>query len=210
MTEMFGMESVPPSPSLEGILWSVQSRLAQDIIDPLIPGRSQIGMLLKQLVDKTPHVAESRFHPLSAFLSAITETDDPRGREPEVVASLQEGLGGNSGKGVVAVPAQFLPQTQLIGIEQDLASDGLGEVSVRLFTDEQIGELAFGTEHGQLILGATILSDPQERSCNSQMIEGDVAESDIRLQVRCPGHPLSQPLGDNEVVISVIECGSHI
>ncbi len=69
-----------------------------------------------------------------------------------MVAGLLERLGGDAGKRRVGRRAQGVPERQLVGIEEELARHRLSEVAVGLLDEKGVGELALGSQHGEVVL----------------------------------------------------------
>ena len=118
---------------------------------------------------------------------------------------------------MAAIPARVtssdrlsaIPQRQLIGVEKQLASHGLGEVAVGLLDQQTVGELTLGTQHRKVVLRPPrTLSTGGigvDGSCLAEEVDPDVGQRDVLLEFGPVRDPLPQALGQNEVVVGVAQ-----
>jgi hypothetical protein len=120
------------------------------------------------------------------LVGTVAHPHGPSGREAQVVVSLLECLGGDTRQRVVVGFGQVLPERHLVGIEEELAKYGVGKIAVGLLDEQQICELALIPEHRELVFGTPLAFDftgaGVEGPGDAEMIEGDIAQSNVDLE----------------------------
>jgi hypothetical protein len=91
-----------------------------------------------------------------AFFRAVAQPQHPVAAAAEVVATFLDCLGGDRSDGLVPGSAECLEKGHLEGIDQVLASHGVGEVADGKFEDQQVTEFAAVAEKRQLVLAAAL------------------------------------------------------
>jgi hypothetical protein len=99
------------------------------------------------------------------------------------------------------------PEENLVGVVEELTDHGVAEVAVGLLHQEEVEELTLGAEHGQVVLGPACSLDMAsmgvEGAGDSEMVEREVAQSDVLLELGGVRDPLAETLGHHQVVVGV-------
>lgn len=211
---MFGVNPFPSSPTGEWGVGQLESRTGKDRTKAVIETGPKVGKLIEHLVDEASHSVEPGLHPAMALPGAGAEPLGPgRGVSP-VVAGLEQGLGGNASEHRVGRRTKPFPKPDLIAVDEELAGDGLAEIAVGLLADQQVGKLALVAGHRQVVLGSALplqlAVTGEQCPGDTQMIEGNVAESEVELEVGSRGDPTRKLLGQDQVVVGVSEDGAYI
>ena len=89
----------------------------------------------------------------------------------------------------------------------------MGEVTVGLLHEEDVEELPFRPPHGEVVLCAPFPLELAgmcvEGTCHPEMIQGDVAQGYVLFELGRPRDPLTETLGQDQVVIGVSDEGTH-
>ena len=135
-----------------------------------------------------------------------------------MIARLHQALGRNLGNAFMPGPGQRAEQFQMPGIEQELSHEGEREITVRLFYQQQVAELAFGAQIGQRIgipaPAFHLAREPQPQPGLTDQIQRHVGQGQILFDGRRMAAPFAQAMAEYQGGVPhaqqiVKQCAAH-
>ncbi len=137
-----------------------------------------------------------------AFGRTVAEPDQPLGGMPQVIAHLFFGARRDLGQSRVAAGRQGFEQQQVVGIEKHLANDGIAEMPVGLFDDQQVPEFVLRTRKcevvfaspGTLMLGGVAVKHARL----ADVVEREIRVRQLLLEFRTRSNQLDHALSQHQ------------
>ena len=157
----------------------------------------------EQLVQVRPHVVEAFLDATLGLVGAQAQAQNPLCRVVLVVLDLLDRLVRDGGQGLVLGGLQRRVELVLVEGEQQLAGDGLPEVTVLLLDQADRAELLFVAEVREVVLGLAPRGTRvgQEEASVTHHVQGNVAQGNVFLELGSSGDPPAQALSQHQGIV---------
>src|SRR2546423_14749854 len=161
---------------------------------------------VKEFSGVPPEIVHGILQPAMALVGAAAELQHPIAAVANVIARLLEHLCRDASEILVGAPLQRLCLCHRVDAEQELPSDGEGEVAFGKLDEQRVSVVDAVTQKREgvgVAIGVLGRRGVREQEIRlAYEIEGDVRERDVLLENRRMAAPFGQTMAEHQAIVA--------